>query len=279
MSIFNANFGIPRHIQSLEEFGVGSFSRDYQAYKCTRILELMQRRKPLHQKPMFSVIVPVHKESRYILGTLRSLAEQKQQSAEFIIVSNGEPKGNPSQRLAEASGFRVIHERKPGVARARQIGLEAAQGRIVVTTDADTLHSRHWLNAIADEWKESPDLMGGFGWMYALSPSLFYQLCIQVQSVSRGIQGQHLVFGAAEANSWFLREAALEIGGYDTERTYAEGASLLQELVAKGEIRASKNIHAAAYTSDRRAIGERLWAGTQYLVNTDPHNIRYEPVR
>lgn len=274
-----AAIGIPTYIRRLERFGVGAFSSKERDKKCKRIRSIMEVRKPIRETPIFSVVVPTHKETRYLLATLRSLAEQTNEQTEFIIVSNGEPKGNPTMRLAEESGFHVIHERKPGVGRARQLGLEAARGRIIVTTDADTLQPKTWLDAIASEWETYPELIGGFGRVYALSDSLLYHFCTQVQNVSRSVLGTNFFFCAAEANTWFLRDAAMQVGGYNTEASYAEGALLMRKLAEIGEIRGTGDNDAAVYTSDRRDMTERLKAVTQYLTTTDPKEVRYEVIR
>src|SRR5436309_886260 len=95
-------------IRELESFGVGAFSDEEIEEKAKFIRSIMARRT-VTEHLLISVIVPAHKEEKYILATLRSLGEQAFQNCEFIIVSNGEPEGNKTQRIAVASGFRVIH--------------------------------------------------------------------------------------------------------------------------------------------------------------------------
>ena len=275
----HAAIGIPARIRMLQRFGVGRFGRVQREEKCACIREVMRTRAPLRQDPLLSVIIPVHKESQYLLATLRSLAEQRCQDAEFIIVSNGEPKGNPSQRLAEECGFTVLHERAAGGGRARQCGLLAARGSIIVTTDADTLHASDWLDAIAADCEADTSFVGAYGWVHALSPSSLYQLCNRLQNMSRTVQGKSLLFGISEANSWFRREAALAIGGYDIASTYAEGVVLLRKLGMLGEVRCSQDPRTAVYTSDRRPLADRFWAGTQYLMSFDSQRVRYSVIR
>ncbi|OGJ57528.1 hypothetical protein A2881_03730 [Candidatus Peribacteria bacterium RIFCSPHIGHO2_01_FULL_55_13] len=279
MSFLLSSFGPPERVRNLEEFGVGTFSSAECAAKCAQVRGRMQRRHVLRGPPMFSVIVPVHKETRYLLATLRSLAEQTNQSAEFIIVSNGEPMGNLTQRIAESAGFRVIHRRQGGVGGARQEGLLAARGSIVVTTDGDTLHHPDWLNTIAAEWRLHPGLAGGFGWVHPLGESSWYQLCIQLQNLSRSVQGETFVFGLAEANSWFRRDAALAAGGYDSRSRYAEGASLMKKLRSFGPVSCSTAEHAAVFTSDRRLLTDRLRVYAKYMMGYSPRTMQPAFVR
>ena len=127
-------------VLEIEKFGVGNFTENQTKQKIEYIKKIMNARPPVPEQPLISVVVPAYREEKYILATLRSLAEQTNINCEFIIVSNGEPAGNSTQVICEASGFKVVHDPQGGISRARQTGLETAKGDIIVTTDADTLH-------------------------------------------------------------------------------------------------------------------------------------------
>lgn len=280
MTIDSPILGIPMSIRRLQHFGVGHFTPALIEKKCALLREVMERRT-VPERPFFSVVIPAHKETDYVLATLRSLAEQRNNDAEFIIVCNGEPRGSRTERIAEAAGFTVIHERKGGVARARQIGLEAARGNVVVTSDADTVHLPGWLNAIHSDWQTETEAprVAGFGKVHALSPSLFYQACSSLQNVTRSLQGNHFFFVAAEANSWYLRSAALSVGGYETNCNYFEGSILLKKLAELGDLRSATDTRAGVYASDRRTMSDRMRAGAQYLFGVKPEKVRYAVVR
>lgn len=280
MTIDSPILGIPMSVRRLQRFGVGHFTSAHLQAKCAQLEKIMQRRTVPH-RPFFSVVIPAHKETDYLLATLRSLAEQTNNDTEFIIVCNGEPRGSRTQRIAEESGFTVIHERKGGVARARQIGLEAARGNIVVTSDADTVHLPSWLDAIQSDWKTETETprVAGFGPVHALSSSLLYQACSSVQNLTRSLQGNHFFFVAAEANSWFLREAALIVGGYEKDCNYFEGSILMKKLAELGDLRSSVDKRTGVYASDRRTLSDRLRAGTQYLLGIRSSHVRYAVVR
>lgn len=278
MQIFHSIIGIPPRILALERFGVGSFTQEEIAEKCRQIRTRMQRRAQPHH-PYLSVVVPAHREGHYILATLRSLAEQTFADAEFIIVVNGEQKGGETETLVRRCGFRVIHERRAGIGRARQIGLLKAKGEIVVTTDADTLHHRRWLETIAQTCKDNPSLVAGFGWMRALSSSYMHQVCLQLHSAWRSVQGRYWLLNVSEANSFFRREAALKVGGYDIDSNYCEGSQLFHKLMELGEIRGINERRATIFTSDRRTIADRLQTFMHYLFSASSAAVRYGVVR
>jgi len=280
MTIDSPMLGIPSNVRFLQRFGVGNFTPAQIEKKCAPLRDIMEKRTA-PKRPLFSVVIPAHKETGYLLATLRSLAEQTNQDAEFIIVCNGEPRGNPTERMAKAAGFRVISLRKGGVARARQSGLVAARGTIVVTTDADTVHLPTWLDAIAEDWKTETEMprVAGFGPVHALSSSLLYQASSSVQNLMRSMQGRRFFFSAAEANSWYLRSAAMSLGGYETESNYFEGSILLKKLAELGDLRSSVDKRIGVYASDRRTISERMKAGTQYIFGVGSNRISYAVVR
>lgn len=270
--------GVPSYILALEEFGVGTLEPEDREERCRMLRTLMKSRgTPGH--PTFSVVVPAHKESDYLLATLRSLAEQTNRDTEFLIVSNGEPKGNATQRLAEEAGFTVIHEPLAGVGRARHVGLLAARGDVVVTTDADTLHDPGWIDAIAEHRAAARGMIAGFGRVHAISFSPSYRFCTHTLNVSRALLAERFFFCAAEANAWFEREAGLAVGGYDVHARYAEGAKLFRKLAARGKIRCAWQDAAAVYTSDRRSMFARAKTLMHFLRNADARWVPYAVVR
>ncbi len=277
MDLFSPLIGIPPRIRALERFGVGTFDDRSLREKCASLRAIMKARgRPAH--PFISVIIPAHKEGEYLLATLRSLAEQSYRDCEFLIVVNGEPQGGLTETLARRCGFRVIHESLPGVGRARQKGLLAARGEIIVTSDADTLHHRKWLAAIASEVDAHPDCVGGFGWVKELSSSPLHQLCIQLHSAWRNFQGRYLFLNASEANSFFRRDAALKVGGYDVDCNYCEGSILFKKLTELGGIHGIYDARATVYASDRRDISDRMQTFLKYLFSVSG-GVRYGVVR
>ncbi len=98
---------------------------------------------------MISVIVPALNEAEQIEATLRSLASQSLgiESYEIIVVDGGSDDGTVEIALEYAD--RVIFQTHPGIGGARRDGAEAAQGRILAFTDADTAFARGWLEVLS----------------------------------------------------------------------------------------------------------------------------------
>ncbi len=75
---------------------------------------------------------------------LESLNVQKTKHPfEIIVANNGST--DSTVKIARTFGARVVTEKTKGVCWARQAGLKAAKGEIIVTTDADTIFKSDWL--------------------------------------------------------------------------------------------------------------------------------------
>ena len=98
-------------------------------------------------RPRFSVVVPAHNEADTLPAALASLAAQRcPVPYEVIVVDNAST--DATATVAARAGATVVAEPRLGVCRARQTGVEAAGGEIVVSTDADTVLPADWLARI-----------------------------------------------------------------------------------------------------------------------------------
>lgn len=105
-------------------------------------------------KPKFSIVIPAYNESRFIASCLESIRAQKTDATyEIIIADNGST--DSTVKIAESFGARVVREKRKGVCWARQAGLEAAKGEIVISTDADTEFKNTWLASIEKGFNKS----------------------------------------------------------------------------------------------------------------------------
>lgn len=88
-----------------------------------------------------SVIVPIYKVPlEYLRECLDSLVAQTLQECEFIIVSDGAPKGECSvceDCVKKDSRFKFFNREHVGVSAARNFGMEQAQGEYITFVDGD----------------------------------------------------------------------------------------------------------------------------------------------
>ncbi len=99
---------------------------------------------------MISVIIPALNEEATILDCLESLAAQSIPRAtyEIIVVDGGS--SDRTREYARLVADRVISQKRAGIGGARGDGAKAANGDILVFTDADTHHPPAWLETIQE---------------------------------------------------------------------------------------------------------------------------------
>lgn len=104
--------------------------------------------------PSMSVVVTTRERPDCLAETLRSLAAQEYRNYEIIVVDNAPATAATAacvqQLTAEIPHLRYVREDRRGLSWARNAGLEAARGEIVVYTDDDVLADRHWLAALLE---------------------------------------------------------------------------------------------------------------------------------
>jgi GT2 family glycosyltransferase len=117
-----------------------------------RVLEdmkLMAGLKPDMEVQMeaISVIVCTRNRAEQLRECLGSLKKLDYAFYEVIVVDNA-PTDDSTRHVVEEMGFRYELENIPGLDRARNRGIRAANHGIVVFTDDDALADRYWLKAV-----------------------------------------------------------------------------------------------------------------------------------
>ena len=216
-----------------------------------------------------SVIIPAYNEENYIGATLQSVVNNAPENLlEIIVVNNAS-----TDRTAEvASGFdkvRVVNEPEKGLTRARQAGLNAAQGDLLAFIDADSLVPRNWFNVINKEFAANPALVALSGpYIYYDTPAwqrwavqlLYYGILARMIYVFT----KYIITGG---NFVAKKEALFKIGGFDTKiEFYGEDTDIARRLSEAGKVKFNWNFFMP--TSGRRFAKEGVIAtGAKYLMN------------
>ncbi|KPD32557.1 glycosyl transferase [Thermus scotoductus] len=195
-----------------------------------------------------SVVIPAHNEEAFLPKALQAVLAQTLPPFEVIVVDNAST--DRTREVAERFGVRVVYCPRKGVAYARQAGLLAARGEWVAMTDADSIPLPTWLQTLARH---------GEGVVALYGPLRFYGVSPWTAFVSewgyRAFLNLMAFLGKpnlAGANMMFLREAALEVGGFP-EVEAREDVLLGWKLKRVGKVRYVPE--ALVLTSPRRLKG------------------------
>ncbi len=200
---------------------------------------------------MISVIIPALNEEETILNCLRSLAAQSipRETYEIIVVDGGST--DNTCKIAATLADQVISQKRAGIGGARGDGANAANGDILVFTDADTRHPHTWLETIDEE------LTTG-GYDVCTGPVRFYNKTIR-SCIIQGWRQYYLLlhhFGfywLIGSNFAVKKDVYMKAGGH-RDISILEDYDLSLRL-ADISARCTYNRRTAVHTSARRMKG------------------------
>lgn len=181
-----------------------------------------------------SVVIPAYNEERYLPKTLDSLKALDRNPDEIIVVDGAST--DKTAEIAKKHGATVITVAHKGIGFARQQGLLKTTGDIVAYTDADTIVPKDWLVKI-EETLSGPGVSCVFGTFRVPDGWLPYRFYINIlQPVLNQI---YFFFGVPMApgqNIAFLRQKALDVGGFPTDYKIAEDIEMARRLKTVGKL-------------------------------------------
>ena len=168
-----------------------------------------------------SVVIPTHDRPEALGRCLDALGRQTVEAGwfEVVVVDDGSSPALVLEAERWAGKFRlsVVRQANTGPAGARNRGVVAAQGEVVVFTDDDCLPEPDWLEIILAAWRENPEALVGGSTYNGLSGDLFAETSNFILDLV------YAHFNASPEEAYFFasnniacgRQAYLEQGGFD----------------------------------------------------------------
>ena len=196
---------------------------------------------PAVAAPLLSVIVPAYQCAAMLQACLSGLARSDLPRAtwELLVVDDGSTDDTPRVAERGADAVLSVMNGPRGPARARNLGAQAARGRVVVFVDADVVVAPTTLTGFAARFTEDPALAAIFG-AYDDNPADPGIVSQYRNLLHRYVHTQH----AGDAQTFWAgcgavrRDAFLAVGGFDAERyprPQIEDIELGYRLRAHGE--------------------------------------------
>lgn len=111
--------------------------------------------------PLVSVIIPCYNQDKYLNETLQSVSCQTYPDWECIMVDDGSTDDSAriiASFVAKDPRFVYIYKKNEGVSKARNVGLENANGQFIQFLDADDLLDAQKIERSLQEIKNNKDL-------------------------------------------------------------------------------------------------------------------------
>jgi GT2 family glycosyltransferase len=190
-----------------------------------------------------SIIVSTYNDGHRACEAVDSLLAQTEQSFEVIVIDDGSTndtaarltvyQNNPKVRLLSL-------DKNQGVPRARNHGIKAAQGEIIVFMDADAIAPKYWLKALLQPFTRAgvacvggPDVAPPDDTLFALCIDYTLQSVIATGGLRR--KGQLARYSPAGCNMAIRADILHRIGLFD-ERLARRGEEkeLIQRIRRQG---------------------------------------------
>lgn len=196
-----------------------------------------QELKPVSQLPAISVILPARNEDHNIEETLDSLAAQEYPRDKFEVIMVDDRSQDMTRQIMDAfakkfKNFRIveIEELPAGISpkkNAVEWGIAASKGEIIITTDADCVHSPKWLHALVSCFTPEVGLAAGLVILEPDDETLAHKLhaldYISQTLVGAGAIGNGSSMNCTAANFAYRYEAFMEIGGFGDSQNITSG--------------------------------------------------------
>ena len=214
--------------------------------------------------PMTSIVLPAYREAELIRTALNTLDVQTVRREypdrfELIVVDGGSDDGTVD--IAREYSDKILTA-PLGKLTARDRGIMAARGKVMVGVDADTYYPPNWLHLILRNFR--PGVVGVASPRLFGSPMKDSTLGIDAvglwRAVFDGLQNKRM----PGSNCAFLRSTYLEAGGFDLSIDQFHGPSIYreEEYAFPERLRSRGRViwewRAPCFTSARRHFGSEV---------------------
>lgn len=168
----------------------------------------------MKEDPLVSVIIPVYNYERYLAEAVESVLRQTYQHLDLIVVDDGST--DRSAEIAksfDAGGVRYCHQVHAGIGRARNNGVELAQGDFLAFLDADDRWPEEKLELQLSAFKNDPALEMVFGQAVQLQNGPAWELGVTEKKPILG----SLVPGMVPGTMLIKRVAYFRVGRFQEE--------------------------------------------------------------
>jgi len=178
-----------------------------------------------------SVIVPFRNEGKNLVKCISSLLQQEfdRKRFEIILVDDNSTDNyiehikdylsNPSIKLIKL-------ESGSGKKKAIERGIQSSKNEIIVTTDADCVHSKYWLKSLIESFDDKTGFVAGKV-VYSDTKNFFEEIqkieFASLVSIGAAFIGNNIPLLANGASCAYRKELFLKVGGFKDNLRFASG--------------------------------------------------------
>jgi peptidoglycan/LPS O-acetylase OafA/YrhL len=219
--------------------------------------------------PLVSVVIPGWNEEVNILRSVASLAKMKTDIPfEIVVVNNNST--DQMQKTLDNLHVRSVFQPIQGWGPARQMGLENARGKYILTADADGLYPPEWVNEMMAVLQQ-PGVVCVYGrYSFIPTPEKGFSRCkiSFLETLKDGIaEVRHMKrphLNAYGISIGYIREYGLKVG-YVMHKIRGEDGRMCFDLMNYGSVKQVKSAKARAWTGTRTLEKDGSFSRTLFV--------------
>ncbi|GJQ49271.1 putative membrane protein [Candidatus Kuenenia stuttgartiensis] len=187
----------------------------------------------------FSILIPAYNEEKSISTCLDSLLSVTYPDKEIIVIDDASSDHTVKEveTFASRGVILVKREKNGGRAAALNSGLSRATGEIVVTTDADTGVSPHWLTLFERHFADEEVIaVGGAYKAQNKGNPLANATSVLDQILNGTFRKTFIPNKVSGVNSAIRRDTLLDLGGFNESAWWSEDSELGWKLDKTGKV-------------------------------------------
>ncbi len=189
-------------------------------------------RSRVSRRPRVSAVVPVFNQSSYLSETVRSIRDSLWDDIEVVIVNDGSTNPQVAHDLTTLDDVVLVeHPRNRGLAAARNSGIAASSGDLIIPIDADDLIHPTYIPKAVDALRRNPEL--SYVGCYSRNFGLLDTTYVPVGFVPSLMLFLHT---DGRCTKLFHRRALESVGGYDEDLPAFEDWDLYLCLAEQGHV-------------------------------------------
>jgi glycosyltransferase involved in cell wall biosynthesis len=188
--------------------------------------------RPRETRADVSVVVPALNAASTIEGCLAALAEQTVMPGEVIVVDDGSTDDTPA--IARRMGAKVLVQDHAGAGAARNRGVDAATGELLLFTDADCVPAGDWVERLV-EALEDEEVVAARGVCKSNQREAVARFAqLEYDEKHRQLARRRYVDLVSTDSAAYRRHTFRQFGGFDEDYVASEDQDLSFRMVRSG---------------------------------------------
>lgn len=225
-----------------------------------------------------SLVISAYNEEKYLGECLKEALQNGRELFEIIVVNNAST-DNTTKVVGIFPSVKIVNEPNKGLTKARQKGLEEAQGEIIAYCDADTKMPVGWVEKVHKYFAEDEKVVCVSGPYIYYDQSLIGKILVWAYWLLLAYPSYFLIgYMAVGGNFAAKKSALLKINGFDKNISfYGEDTDIARRLSKVGKVKFIPSLY--MYTSARRFKGEGVVkTAIKYIINFASEALLKKPI-